>query len=585
MLRPLIIIFCAVNLRNSQIIDDAAVEGSGFGDDPCPPKLDVAFVLDTSGSIEEVYREHIKWTIQLADSLPINSDAVRLAGIQYAGFPLVEFSLNEVNSSADAIVKLKNITFQSGVTRTGYALRKTESELTRPEKGARGDAKKCIVLFTDGLSIDDPLKASEHLRLDRGIKIYVVSVGSDGFEPEMERIAGDHGNTFGPQALAKLQERLLKDVEAARVCANGQSPPPLEDPLVVRSLAKGIIKQPNELKRRNSEKQTKPNKPSKNSSFSAPGRAIATIVSGQESATQIVGTQQIRLQDKKASPKKEEFGKYSNTNNEYDYGTYGEKNPSFSRFSPENLENNELGSDEVTGLRPLDSEGKRVTTTRRIFTRFTSRSSPSTTIATTKRPTTTARTATTKPPTTTRTKHSRALAARNFLASDGGECPLDILFIVDSSGSVVTVYDKQKAFLLELLSNIDVSQQAHRVALLQFAGVKLQKTDAFGHVRHITGTTYIGAALESAKILLESRRREAQTIVVLLSDGFSQDDPLDTAGHIARLPNTDFYVASVAENNNNEMLQRITDDAEKVYVGKAVDELKQKLIRRFKCRV
>lgn len=50
--------------------------------DPCPPKLDVAFVMDTSGSIELVYAEHVKWTMALAEILPIRQDAVRLAVIQ-----------------------------------------------------------------------------------------------------------------------------------------------------------------------------------------------------------------------------------------------------------------------------------------------------------------------------------------------------------------------------------------------------------------------------------------------------------------------------------------------------------------------
>ena len=54
-----------------------------------------------------------------------------------------------------------------------------------------------IILFTDGLSIDDPLKPAAQLRDLKGVKIYVVSVGNDGFESEMSRIAGDKDNVFG----------------------------------------------------------------------------------------------------------------------------------------------------------------------------------------------------------------------------------------------------------------------------------------------------------------------------------------------------------------------------------------------------
>ena len=62
---------------------------------------------------------------------------------------------------------------------------------------SREDAKKVIILFTDGLSIDDPLKPAQQLRDLKDVKIYVVNLGSDGFEQEMNKIAGSHGNVFG----------------------------------------------------------------------------------------------------------------------------------------------------------------------------------------------------------------------------------------------------------------------------------------------------------------------------------------------------------------------------------------------------
>uniref|UniRef100_A0A183C3D1 VWFA domain-containing protein n=1 Tax=Globodera pallida TaxID=36090 RepID=A0A183C3D1_GLOPA len=120
-------------------------------------------------------------------------------------------------------------------------------------------------------------------------------------------------------------------------------------------------------------------------------------------------------------------------------------------------------------------------------------------------------------------------------------CPsLDVLFVIDSSGSVQRVYDVQKRWLEEILCQIQLEEpeKGPRVALIQFAGAELQKTewgwdrfrnseqmmDAFHQVRHLTGTTYIGRALQQAALLLERRRRPVPAFVVLLSDGFSQDD-------------------------------------------------------------
>uniref|UniRef100_A0AC35ERF8 VWFA domain-containing protein n=1 Tax=Panagrolaimus sp. PS1159 TaxID=55785 RepID=A0AC35ERF8_9BILA len=185
----------------------------------CLPKLDLIFLLDSSGSIEQIYHEHVRWALALVDTLPIEPDAVHVAAVQYAGFPLTEFSLGTYPKVEEIRQHLQQINFQSGITRTGYALRKAESELFLEDRGARKDATKVIILFTDGLSIDDPLKPAAQLRDHKGVKIYVVSVGNDGFRSEMSRIAGESEHVFGPEDLPRLRNALLTDAEKARACS------------------------------------------------------------------------------------------------------------------------------------------------------------------------------------------------------------------------------------------------------------------------------------------------------------------------------------------------------------------------------
>ncbi len=73
--------------------------------------------------------------------------------------------------------------------------------------------------------------------------------------------------------------------------------------------------------------------------------------------------------------------------------------------------------------------------------------------------------------------------------------------MIDSSGSVQSVYEQQKVYLNDLLDAIQISERDHRIALIQFAGSHLQKTEwtfdkygdkenikkAFQEVRHFTG--------------------------------------------------------------------------------------------------
>uniref|UniRef100_A0A1I7X4F0 VWFA domain-containing protein n=1 Tax=Heterorhabditis bacteriophora TaxID=37862 RepID=A0A1I7X4F0_HETBA len=55
----------------------------------CPPLLDMAFVLDTSGSIEEIYQEHVRWTVAIVDALPVHREAVRVTTIQLV-YPTID---------------------------------------------------------------------------------------------------------------------------------------------------------------------------------------------------------------------------------------------------------------------------------------------------------------------------------------------------------------------------------------------------------------------------------------------------------------------------------------------------------------
>ena len=131
------------------------------------------------------------------DTLPVDKDSVRVAAVQYAGFPLTEFALGTYPKGRDIREHLEKMEFRSGVTRTGDALRRAETELFRPDRGGRQDAAKVIVLFTDGLSIDDPLKPAIELRNIMSVKIFVVGLSPEGFMPEMDAIAGNKQRVFG----------------------------------------------------------------------------------------------------------------------------------------------------------------------------------------------------------------------------------------------------------------------------------------------------------------------------------------------------------------------------------------------------
>lgn len=99
--------------------------------------VDLLFLLDTSGSLEQIYTQHINWTNQLAEALLTDKDQVRIAVIQYAEIPTTEFSFGTYRDPRDITNHIMTINFHSGGTRTGKALLAARTELFSEEKGAR----------------------------------------------------------------------------------------------------------------------------------------------------------------------------------------------------------------------------------------------------------------------------------------------------------------------------------------------------------------------------------------------------------------------------------------------------------------
>ncbi|CAP33788.2 Protein CBG15420 [Caenorhabditis briggsae] len=199
------------------------------------------------------------------------------------------------------------------------------------------------------------------------------------------------------------------------------------------------------------------------------------------------------------------------------------------------------------------------------------------------------------------------------------QCPMDILFVVDSSGSIARTYDTQKDYLTQLIKKVEPSR-SHRVGLIQFAGPHIQKMEwsfdthsknsqllsAIRSVRHLTdfassnfscpGTTYIGAALELSLILLDSRRKHTETTVILISDGsteedfiilksfrFSQDDSTQQAKLLRQLPNVKMYAISLNKLTNTKYLTDIVGDRKNLFINDESQWFEEFFTKKLRC--
>ncbi|KAK0420597.1 hypothetical protein QR680_014780 [Steinernema hermaphroditum] len=170
----------------------------------------------------------------------------------------------------------------------------------------------------------------------------------------------------------------------------------------------------------------------------------------------------------------------------------------------------------------------------------------------------------------------------------------DVLFVLDSTGSVRTFYQNQKKYMIDLVQVLDVSPTGQHVGIIKYSSHRRMKIltpldeDNEKHViiskvQDLTfngGITETGAALKLTKEALEKRRKDRKTAVVILTDGFTFDDTAGPAKDLHGLPDVVVYVGGLADPVLKAVLVEITGDESRVMLG---EEGKQKLINSLKC--
>lgn len=141
---------------------------------------------------------------------------------------------------------------------------------------------------------------------------------------------------------------------------------------------------------------------------------------------------------------------------------------------------------------------------------------------------------------------------------------MDVLFVLDGSSSVKADFASMRETVLNISSLLNVGPYTHRVALLEFSGpTRVWPQFPFGFAQttsefvetvrrmpYIQGTTLVGKALQTARTMLDDRRRDVQTVVLVITDGFSQDDVTEHAASIQQLEGVVMFALEIPEAYN-----------------------------------
>uniref|UniRef100_A0A914WZI9 VWFA domain-containing protein n=1 Tax=Plectus sambesii TaxID=2011161 RepID=A0A914WZI9_9BILA len=183
-------------------------------------ELDLLFMMDFSGSVDNVQRRYVEMASEIVRDLKIDPYFTRVAMVKYSGRDRAEavFHLKK-HSTTDGILAEMNATeYLSGSTWTGSALRYSMDEFS-VQNGARPElAKKVVVVFTDGYSQEDPAEAAAAMRAT-GVIMFAVAIEEDDFPPNMDQlrtIADNEQQVFTTRTFDGLRNRIRQFNENCR---------------------------------------------------------------------------------------------------------------------------------------------------------------------------------------------------------------------------------------------------------------------------------------------------------------------------------------------------------------------------------
>ncbi|XP_067667602.1 uncharacterized protein [Haliotis asinina] len=142
-------------------------------------QLDVAFVLDSSSSVDRVdFYRTLDFVKDAVATLFKSNPGTRVAMVKYSSFAIVEFHLDRYHTAEQVNSYLDNMVYIPGGSNTAEAINVTIHDVFSAAHGARREASKIAILITDGRSKSSNATIDVGQDAHRaGITVFTVGVG------------------------------------------------------------------------------------------------------------------------------------------------------------------------------------------------------------------------------------------------------------------------------------------------------------------------------------------------------------------------------------------------------------------------
>lgn len=175
----------------------------------CKAKVDVGFILDSSGSLRDDYQNEKNFLKALAGAFGVSDDGSRAGVITFSYYSEHSIKLKDHTDITSFSKAVDAIPLMGSTTRIDKALRLTQAELFALENGARAGVPKILILLTDGsqtqdANAEDPGDIAEELRTRGGVTLIVVGIGAGVNQTELDHMAGGKDNAFSAASFDEL---------------------------------------------------------------------------------------------------------------------------------------------------------------------------------------------------------------------------------------------------------------------------------------------------------------------------------------------------------------------------------------------
>jgi hypothetical protein len=164
----------------------------------CNELLDVVFILDNSGSVEQEYEQSVAFTRAVVQGLDIQNGLVRVGAIAFSNEIVGQFYMNSNLNSAQLVYNSLDFYDDFGTTNTPAALEDAYSVQFKQQNGNRPNVPDVLIIVTDGYSnVNQTRTVPDAVTLkNSGVTIYSIAVGLDPHWSELDGMASSPSTQY-----------------------------------------------------------------------------------------------------------------------------------------------------------------------------------------------------------------------------------------------------------------------------------------------------------------------------------------------------------------------------------------------------